>query len=257
MYRTLDPDKIIGTLQELEQRIHARFPGAGLGKVCNELIGVTRETGNRIAQIAKPHLLLRIAILAVLATGFPLLRYLYSIIEVKRDNENLFGVMQGIDSAFNIILVMGAGILFLASLETRWKRHQVMEHLHELRSIVHVVDMHQLAKDPSSDRPATVATPVPGAPQRALTSLELARYLDYCSEMLSLTAKVAALYAQSTRDAAVIDAVSDLSQLTSNLSNKIWQKISIVQSLEGRDFPLPSVMGTAVPAAIADHPGIA
>ena len=67
-----------------------------------------------------------------------------------------------------------------------------------------------------------------------MTPFELTRYLDYCSEMLSLTAKLAALYAQSSSDAVVIDAVSDLTTLTTNLSSKIWQKITLVQ-VEMRD----------------------
>ncbi|MEQ1652699.1 MAG: hypothetical protein ABL897_09440 [Hyphomicrobium sp.] len=240
MYRTLDPGQIIKTLRELEARIADRFPGSGLGKVCAELISVTIESNARIATMSKPHLLLRTGIVAVLGVGVVLLIYLASIIEIKRDAENLFGVMQGIDSVFNILVLMGAGILFLASLEARRKRQQAMEHLHELRSIIHVIDMHQLPKDPSSARPPTVATPDISAPQRQITPFELARYLDYCSEMLSLAAKVAALYAQSTKDPIVIDAASDLGQITSNLSNKIWQKITIVQSLEGRDLPLPA-----------------
>ena len=76
------------------------------------------------------------------------------------------------------------------------------------------------------------------SPERDMTPFELTRYLNYCSEMLSLTDKLAALYAQSTSDAVVIDAVSDLSALTTNLSVKIWQKITLVQAekreLEGR-----------------------
>ena len=237
MYRTLDPAQIIKTLLELEQRIAERFPAAGLGKVCRELISVTEESDKRIAEMARPRLALRAGIVSVLVVGAALLIYLASIIEIKRDAENLFGVMQGIDSVFNIILVMGAGILFMTSLEARLKRQQAMEHLHELRSIVHVIDMHQLPKDPSSARPSTVATP-DGGRQRPMSSFELTRYLDYCSEMLSLSAKVAALYAQSTKDPIVIDAASDIGQMTSNLSNKIWQKITIAQS----QLPLQSVL---------------
>ena len=56
------------------------------------------------------------------------------------------------------------------------------------------------------------------------------RYLDYCSEMLSLAAKVAAIYAQSSKDPQVVAASSDLQQITANLSSKIWQKINIAQS---------------------------
>jgi hypothetical protein len=66
------------------------------------------------------------------------------------------------------------------------------------------------------------------------------RYLDYCSEMLSLTGKVAALYAQATKDSIVIEAASDIGQITANLSGKIWQKITLVQAREGRNLPLPS-----------------
>ena len=58
--------------------------------------------------------------------------------------------------------------------------------------------------------------------------------------MLSLTAKLAALYAEKLSDPVVLEAVGDIERLTSDLSSKIWQKITIVQSLEGRDVPLPS-----------------
>ena len=72
-----------------------------------------------------------------------------------------------------------------------------------------------------------------------MTPFELMRYLDYCSEMLSLTAKLAALYAERISDPVVVDTVGDIERLTSALSAKIWQKISMVQQLEGRDMPLP------------------
>ncbi len=251
MYRTLNPDKIISTLVTLYERIVERFPGSGLSKVCAELINVARETEARALMTARPNVLLRLSVVGLLAAGVFLLVQVGSILEFKRESENLSGVLQAIDAAFNILLLMGAGMLFLSSLETRWKRHQAMEHLHELRSIVHVIDMHQLPKDPSSDRPATVAVPEHGAEQRSITPFELTRYLDYCSEMLSLTGKVAALYAQSTKDPIVIDAASDIGQITANLSGKIWQKITLVQAREGRDVPLPML---AKPASTKSEP---
>jgi hypothetical protein len=58
-----------------------------------------------------------------------------------------------------------------------------------------------------------------------MTPFELNRYLDYCSEMLSLTGKIAATYIQHFEDADAVNAVSEVEQLTSNLSGKIWQKI--------------------------------
>ncbi|PPC79781.1 MAG: hypothetical protein CTY31_12040 [Hyphomicrobium sp.] len=229
-YRKLKPNHIIKTLITLEQRITQRLPGSGLSRVCAELKDIAAETQSRITEISRPNYALRGGVIATLVIGVIMLMKVSSIIELKRESENLYGMLQGVDSAFNILLLMGAGALFLTSLEARWKRHKVMEHLHEIRSIVHVIDMHQLPKDPSSDRTATVATGPGNAPQRDLTKFEMMRYLDYCSEMLSLAAKVAALYSQSTKDTSVISAVSDIGQLTTNLSNKIWQKISIMQA---------------------------
>jgi len=59
--------------------------------------------------------------------------------------------------------------------------------------------------------------------------------------MLALTAKLAALYAEKLSDPVIVDTVGDIERLSSDLSGKIWQKITIVQSLEGRDVPLPSI----------------
>ncbi len=240
MYRTLNTDKIIATLEQLERRICDRFPGSGLSKVCIELTGIARETKARVAAVAAPNVALRAISSLSLLVGLVLLAYIATIIEVKRDAENLYGVLQGFDSAFNIIVLMGAGVLFLSGLESRWKRQQALSHLHELRSIVHVVDMHQLTKDPS--RISTVGVATPNSPQRPLTPFELARYLDYCSEMLSLAAKVAALYAQGTKDPVVVETASDLGQITSNMSGKIWQKITLVQSQMLMNGPPPSAL---------------
>jgi hypothetical protein len=229
MYRTLDPAKIILTLERLERRIAERFPGAGLCRVCAELIAIARETAARISDIARPTLWLRALTAAILLCGLGLLGYVTgSIIEIKRGDENLVGVLQGLEAFINILVLTGAAVLFVVTLEARWKRRRALEDLHELHSIMHVIDMHQLTKDPSTAAAGSGATA--SSPARVLTPFELTRYLDYCSELLSLAAKVAALYAQSTKDPVVIEAASDLAQIASHLSNKIWQKINIVQT---------------------------
>jgi hypothetical protein len=47
--------------------------------------------------------------------------------------------------------------------------------------------------------------------------------------MLALTGKLAALYMQDMRDPVIIDTVTEIEDLTTNLSRKIWQKIMIIQ----------------------------
>lgn len=53
-------------------------------------------------------------------------------------------------------------------------------------------------------------------------------YLAYCSELLSLTAKTAALCAEHSTDAVVLETIATIETLTTELSNKIWQKISLL-----------------------------
>jgi hypothetical protein len=61
-----------------------------------------------------------------------------------------------------------------------------------------------------------------------MTLYQLTRYLDYCSELLAHTSKLAALHAQGFDDPAVLAAVNDVESLTQGLSAKIWQKIMIL-----------------------------
>ena len=143
-------------------------------------------------------------------------------------NTEATNILQTLDAVANLVVLAGALLIFLVTLQRRLGRHKALKALHQLRSLVHVIDMHQLTKDPSlvlGHEHDTAASP-----KRNMTPFELGRYLDYCSEMLSLTGKVAALYAQDLDDPVVVEAVNDIEMLATNLSRKIWQKIAILQS---------------------------
>ena len=240
-YRTLDPDKIVQTLEKLHLRIQERFPEAGLAQVCKELEHVAGETRDRARALTKPNEILRLSTAVVIIVGFGLIAYVGSIIDYKNSIDNLFGVLQGIEALMNIIVLMGAAIFFLTTLEARWKRHKAIGHLHELRTIVHVIDMHQLTKDPSTTLRKSNRTK--SSPVRTMTPFELIRYLDYCSEMYSLTAKVATLYGQSSNDSLVVTTITEIEQVTANLGAKVWQKIDMIQASDennGAEAPAPS-----------------
>jgi len=143
------------------------------------------------------------------------------------------GLAQGLDSAVNLLLLAGAAIWFLVTAEARLKRRRTLKALYRLRSFAHVIDMHQLTKDPTAV--LGKLPPTASSPERRMSEFELARYLEYCAEMLALTAKLAALYAASTDDEQVMTGVNDVEELASNLGRKIWQKIMILSQLdEGR-----------------------
>ena len=124
---------------------------------------------------------------------------------------------------------MREGYLFLIRLEERLKRRSALAALHELRSIVHVIDMHQLTKDPSK---FIIGGNTPSSPPLLLNQFQMTRYLDYCSEMVSLTSKVAVLFGQSLEDQAVAEVVSDIEHVSAGLAQKIWQKITLLQEVQ-------------------------
>jgi len=86
--------------------------------------------------------------------------------------------------------------------------------------------MHQLTKDP--ERLMTVEA-VPTSTERRASGADLSKYLDFCSELLSLGSKIAALLVQHFDDEAVLRAVDEIETLTTGLSGKIWQKITILE----------------------------
>jgi hypothetical protein len=227
-YRRLDAARIIASLTQLDARIRDRFPAAGLARVCQDLITITRENSSRAAAIGRRDWWLWGGIAALLAIcGAGLWQLLLYVDFTKTNPENVYVLVQGIDALIHLIFVMGGLIFFFVTIEDRLKRRRALRALNELRSIIHVIDMHQLTKEPASILAG--GAPTEHSPTRTLTPFELGRYLDYCSEMLSLVAKVAVLYAQSQPDPIIVDAVSDIERLTTNLSQKIWQKIMLVQ----------------------------
>jgi hypothetical protein len=225
MYHTLDPSKIISTLEVLSRRVGERFPNSGLAKISRVLTDVAGTTSARVEALARPNYALRLFVGLVLLSGLGLLAWLGWLAHRLEASTELTNVMQGVDSATSLVIVIGGLALFLWTLESRWRRDRAMKELHELRSIIHVIDMHQLTKDPS----AFGAPRTSSSPERPMTVFQLLRYLGYCSELLSLAGKVAALYADKVRDPSVIDAVGDIERLTTDLSQKIWQKIELVQ----------------------------
>lgn len=231
-YRTLNADHIEATLEKLQKRIDERFPGRGIGKLCAELLNIAREDRQRLTWVTRPNLLLRTGVGIALALGVGGVIWIIASIGSMRVSSEAFDVIQGVEAILNIVALAGAAIWFMLNLESRMRRERVLADLHELRSIAHVVDMHQLTKDPT-----TMPEAAHGAEHTVkhdLTEFELMRYLDYCSEMLALTGKLAALYMQDVHDPVIIEAVTEIEDLTTNLSRKIWQKIMILSQASPR-----------------------
>ena len=227
-FRRLDPGKIIETVRALHARIEERFPDSGLGKVISELLLVAEETAARTAWIQKPHLPLRTAAVALSLAVIALVGVLLVNIHQFKLGDFTNSV-QALDASIGSVVFIGAAILFFVSWENRIKRRRALKAIHELRALAHIIDMHQLTKDPES---ALRSRPMGSPSKRVMTPFELTRYLDYCSDGMALISKIAALYVQGFEDPVLLDAVDDVEDLTAGFSRKIWQKITILENLE-------------------------
>ena len=186
----LVPERIIETVARLRARIDERFPGSGLGRIAGQLLGIAEDSARRADSIRRPRVGLRILIGLLLATALTVLVLSLPGIRVDFRVRDGTVLIQTAEAVLSGLVFLGAAVIFLVTLESRSKRKEALSAIEELRVLAHIVDMHQLTKDP--DRvlhrgPATASSPK--------------------SEL---------------------DAVDDIEDLTTGLTQKIWQKIVIL-----------------------------
>ena len=266
---TLQPDRLVKTINKLHQRIGERFPDSGLQRIAHQLGLIAQNMQSKAQWIGRPVTWLRaltwaICVLIVLVSLVPFYfltqttppqntkgEFSYEIIEGD-STQNFKGkaeltgfefsgesgfvdVVTLMEAGINDVVLIGAAIFFLLSFETRYKRQRALKALHELRSIAHVIDMHQLTKDPHRIMSKSNYSSTGNSPKLEMSEFQLRRYLDYCVEMLSLTGKVAAVYVQEFDDGVAMASASEIETLTTGLSSKIWQKIAILHTVVTED----------------------
>jgi len=225
-FRKLDESKIVESLTALRDRIENQFPDSGLGRVADELIAVAGEVAECAEYLSETNWPIRI-FAGLLIAGMILVLFLAGPRVELPAGAHKFSDIQSIAAVFNIAAVSGVAVLFLLRLETNLKRRRAHGVLHELRSLAHVIDMHQLAKDAAGRR--LPEPEITESPKGAMSPASLGRYLDYCTDLLSLTGKLSALLVQRFKDQVVLSEVNEIEALTSALSGRIWQKIQLLE----------------------------
>jgi hypothetical protein len=226
VFRKLDESKIVDSLTALRDRIENQFPDSGLGRVADELMAVADEVADCAGYLSETNWPIRI-LAGLLIAAMLLVLYIAGPRVELPEGAHKFSDVQSIAAVCNIAAVVGVAVLFLLRLETNLKRRRAHAVLHELRSLAHVIDMHQLAKDPAGRR-----LPEPEiieSPKGAMNPQSLVRYLDYCTDLLSLTGKLSALLVQRFKDEVVLAEVNEIEALASALSGRIWQKIQLLE----------------------------
>lgn len=233
----LDADAVREVVVELEARIAARFPTRGLRQVAGDLAvlidavesGAHSTQGRvRVARLAS-----RVVMALVLAGTLVVIGFAFKDAVFGDEDQRVrstLALLPLIETVINDVVFAGIAVFFLYSFPERVQRGRLLNLLHQLRSTAHIIDMHQLTKDPEQLKksfvPSAVSKPL------ELNRDEMERYLDYCSELLALVGKTAALCAEESRDDVVLDTVSTVETLCVGISRKIWQKISNLPSPE-------------------------
>jgi hypothetical protein len=235
MKLALREDKLLETVEKIGQRIDERFPGSGLSLVATNIVETTKQAVIRAEAISRPNLVLRAALglLVVIALGG-----IYGYVRSGDDSSPpLTRLWQFLDATKGSAAVLGAAALFFVTLETRLKRRRALQAVHELRGLAHIIDMHQLTKDPDRlghpDEPLYVAG-------RQLDADSMGRYLHYCTELLAVISKIGQLYVQDFPDAGAVTAVDHFENLATGLASKIWQKIMILDRIRTETGPVAS-----------------
>ncbi len=200
--------------------------------MAQEVVDVASACAEKVAWVGRPNTLLRATVIllttALIVFGMGIIGLISHKVRVQIPD--LAGLLAMVEAGINDIILISAALYFLWSIEGRWKRKKALADLNELRAIAHIIDMHQLTKDPERlvQQKLLVGLDTRSSPRRDLDEFQLSRYLDYCSEMLALLSKIAAQYPQFIDDSVVLAAVDEIENLTAGLSRKIWQKIMIL-----------------------------
>jgi hypothetical protein len=239
MYRSLNASLIVDTCRSTQARIAERFTDSGLSKIAGEILTVSEQAAALSAWLAKPHLTLRALAGGGIITIIAIIASVALHIKVQMTVGNIGEFLQGLDAAINEVVFIGIAAYFFISLETRLKRQRALKAIRELRSLAHIIDMHQLTKDP--EHMAETSTDTVRMRKRPQNPAELIRYLDHCSDLLALISKISALYVQEFDDPVTLVAVNEIENLTNGLSRKIWQKIMILDRIlvPGNAAPVP------------------
>ena len=147
-YRTLSSERVIETIDRLENRVGERFPASGLKNVASELAETARRCAAEAERLRQPMLPIRVVVYSIWILGASAFAWIALTLHYDEVEFEAAGLVQVLEPAMNIAVLVGLGVITLGRLEEHWKRRKALDYLHELRSIAHVVDMHQLTKDP-------------------------------------------------------------------------------------------------------------
>ena len=223
----LDAPTVIATIDQLGGRIRARFADRGLPKAAAEL----RSAATEVTELGV-HLRGRLRVLRWTARAASVLVALGMalVLVVAARDADLSGSVRSVDWVALVestiqTLVFGGLTLLFPQCPPRPTGKAPPAATPASPPVPRARHRHA-PTDQDPERLRSDFEPTDATVAVDLTRAEMQHYLGYCSELLALVGKVAALCAEDSQDGLILETVSDIENLTNGMSRKIWQKIS-------------------------------
>ena len=121
---TLDAGAVSKTIELLSRRVDERFPGSGLSGIGRQLERIAGQARARAAAIARPIAGVRVTVALLILLIAAGLAGTVGSLRRPREPIEAFQFVQVLESGINDVVLVGAGIFFLLTLETRIKRRR-------------------------------------------------------------------------------------------------------------------------------------
>jgi hypothetical protein len=220
----LDAGKIIETAKNLADEINARLSGTNLAALAEELAGLAVATEERARRARRPFFAIRA--LSALAISLVLLGlwYLARHIHTRWEFGTINNVFDGLNTGFNLLVLLAGALWFCVTLEARIKRKEALKFIEELREFAHAIDVTQLYYTPNLYRSRH------GAPSGNPAIDET--YLLHCTQMLGVISNVAPLYTRGATGDSILRAASEVQMLAMAISTKHLAKAEAVRGMK-------------------------
>ena len=208
----LQSDAVVGNVASLLQRVEQRFPEGHLRQLSADLLEVAKHTEHRVAWLNRPDLgvrLLRLGLQALLAIVLVAGTAAQLYVVTTLSGNDITEFFQGLDATLNIIVLVAGGTYGLSRLQDELRRRRTLPHLAEIRSLIQVIDLHQFM-DHDPQHPPDLA--------------DVRQHHGFLAEMLTLTSKIASLYARDTTDGLILRTVNDVDRMARELSLSLMMK---------------------------------
>lgn len=211
----LSAGQVRATVIALRERIAARFPDHHLIRVADQLAAMVEQVGqhtqDKHLRVARATLAARTVAAAALLLAVCVLVLALSEVLTQRPGDVATWIPL-VESVINTMVFIAIAFLFLWAFPERRERKGLLALLHQLRSVAHVLDLHHLELEQD----------------RAMPPAQLYAYLGFCTELFSLIATCGALCAERSSDSTVLQTVSDVETLTTQLSGTVFAKMELL-----------------------------